>query len=123
MAAVWRSMLIAGSGLLYTLVHERNAQVESAIAVLVILAGLWLHVDRVEWALLLLCIILVLALENLNTAIEATVDLASPQQHPLARIAKDTAAGAVLLAAIGSVGVGVLIFLPRLWPLLIALWS
>ena len=52
-----------------------------------------------------------------NTAIEATIDLAHPAQHPLAKKAKDSAAGAVVVAAIASVAVGLVIFLPRLWPI------
>jgi diacylglycerol kinase (ATP) len=64
---------------------------------------------------------LVLAAEGINTAIEAVVDLASPQRHPLAKIAKDVAAGTVLITAIGAVVVGILVFLPRIWPI-VANW-
>ena len=64
-----------------------------------------------------LLITLVIGLELLNTAIEALVDLASPAFHPLAKIAKDAAAGAILLVVLGSVAAGLIIFLPRLWRL------
>jgi diacylglycerol kinase len=71
----------------------------------------------VEWALLLLCITGVLVAEMGNTLIEALVDLASPGYHPLARRAKDVAAGAVLVTAIGSAAVGLAILGPHLWHL------
>jgi diacylglycerol kinase (ATP) len=70
-----------------------------------------------EWAVLLLVIGLVISLEILNTAVEAVVDLCSPEQSELARIAKDAAAGAVLVAAITAVAVGAFIFVPALWNL------
>lgn len=120
---LWRSIITAAGGMVHTLRHERNARVEGAIGLLAIGAGFWLGISRLEWALILVCILLVLTLEQVNTAIEAAVDLATPQAHPLARIAKDTAAGAVLLAAIGSVAIGILIFLPRLWSLVAPVFS
>ena len=67
-----------------------------------------------EWAVVLATITLVLVLELLNTAVEAAVDLASPARHPLAKIAKDVTAGAVLVAAAGSVLIGLAVFVPRL---------
>lgn len=67
-----------------------------------------------EWIACLLCMGLVIGTEMINTAIEAVVDLASPQQHPLAAKAKDIAAGAVLIGAILSVIIGIIIFLPKL---------
>jgi len=70
-----------------------------------------------EWAVLLLVIGLVISLEIMNTSIEALVDLCSPEQSELARIAKDAAAGAVLVAAITAVAVGAFIFVPVLWNL------
>ncbi len=102
----------------YVLRTERNARIESMVAVLVILAGLVFQISRLEWIVVVLLICLVLALEMINTAIEATVDLAMPEWHTLAKIAKDSAAGAVLLVTSGSVVVGILIFGPRLWQLL-----
>ena len=66
-----------------------------------------------EWALLVFCFGLVIGAEMINTAIERTVDLAMPHRHPLAKAAKDIAAGAVLVAAMVSVVVGTLIFIPH----------
>jgi len=73
-------------------------------------AGLIKGLDRLEWALIALAIAAVWTAEAINTAIEAVVDLASPQWHELARRAKDVAAAAVLLAALGAVGVAVAVF-------------
>ena len=77
------------------------------------------RLDRFEWLVLTLTIAIVLAAEGINTALEAVVDLASPDYHPLAKIAKDVGAGTVLLTAIAAVIVGLLLFLPRLLPLVL----
>ena len=75
----------------------------------------WLRISRVEWAVIIFTIALVLILEGLNTAVEAAIDLASPEFHRLAKAAKDLAAGMVLIASIASIGVGLLILGPPLW--------
>jgi len=85
-------------------------------AVVVLLAALFLRVSPVEFALLTLSILFVLCAELLNTAVEAVVDLVSPEFHPLAKIAKDTAAGAVLLAACGAGITGYLILADYILP-------
>lgn len=72
--------------------------------------SLFFPLSRGEYAVLFLCFGLVTALEAVNTAVENAVDLSSPTRHPLARIAKDAAAGAVLLAALTAVGVAVFLF-------------
>jgi diacylglycerol kinase (ATP) len=77
-----------------------------------------LGLARWEWLALVLTITLVLAAEGVNTAVEAAVDVATSQYHPLARVAKDVAAGTVLICAIASVIVGCIIFIPHLWELL-----
>lgn len=96
-------------------VHFR-LMVGMALAV-IILAAL-LSVSRQEWALLLLSCALVLTAEGLNSALEHLTDLASPQPHPLAQKAKDSAAAAALLASLFAAAVGLLIFGPKLWVLL-----
>jgi diacylglycerol kinase len=109
-----RSFAFAFAGIATLITTQRNARVHVAAAVVAVTLGLWLGLGRLEWAMLTLAIAAVLVLEGLNTAIEAAVDLASPQLHPLAKRAKDVAAGMVLLAAIASLVLGVLIFGPRL---------
>jgi diacylglycerol kinase len=93
---------------------QRNARIEVVIGIGAIAAGLVLGLTPPEWAVLALTICLVLILEGLNTALELAVDLASPQLDPRAKAAKDLAAGMVLVAAIGSVAVGVTLFGPKL---------
>lgn len=104
----------AFAGIAAMLRTQRNAQIHTAITCAVIIAGFALRVSPGEWIALVLSITMVLALEAINTAIEAVVDLVSPQQHPLAKKAKDVAAGAVLLAAIGTATVACIVFLPKL---------
>ncbi len=114
----WFSLRAAIAGAGHTLRSQPSAWIELVVAVVVSLAGWWFGLSPVEWAILALTIFLVLALEAVNTAIEATVDLLSPGYHPLAKHAKDAAAGAVLLMALGSIGVALAIFGPRFWALL-----
>ncbi|MEZ4769997.1 MAG: diacylglycerol kinase family protein [Caldilineales bacterium] len=113
----WHSFTCAVRGMVYTLRTQRNTWIELAAAAVVLVAGIWLHIDPVEWAILGITVFTILALEAVNSAIEAVVDLVSPDYHELARIAKDAAAGAMLFAVIGSLIVAVAIFGPRLWTL------
>lgn len=110
-----RSFGYALAGLAYLFRTQRNARIHLAVATLVCLLAGWLGLGRLEWAVLILTMALVLILEGINTAIEAAIDLASPDVHPLAKTAKDLAAGMVLIAALTSVGVGALVLGPPLW--------
>lgn len=113
-----KSFVHAGAGLAHAFKTQRNMKVHAAIAVLaLVLCGLF-RVTVAEWLAVIVCIGVVIGLECLNTAIEAVVDLASPDIHPLAKTAKDCAAGAVLAMAIVSVAVACVIFLPRIAGLL-----
>lgn len=89
--------------------------------VLVIAAGLILKLSITEWCICLVLFGVILALELVNTAIEAVVDLVTEEYRPLAKLAKDTAAGAVLIASIMAAGTGILIFLPKVLRLVGAL--
>jgi diacylglycerol kinase len=91
-----------------------NAMVHLMAVVSVCIAGYFFKISTSEWLALILCFIAVITLEAMNSAIEYVVDLASPEFHPLAKKAKDMAAGAVLLAAIGTVVIAAIIFLPKL---------
>lgn len=113
----WQSLRFAFSGVRHAYRSQRNLRIHAAIAAAVIVTGFALRISRAEWALVVALIGLVLGLELFNTAVEALVDLASPTYHPLAKIAKDTAAGAILVVALGSAIAGLIIFLPRLWNL------
>jgi diacylglycerol kinase len=105
----------AFQGLWYALRTQRNARVHLAIAILVTSAGLLLRISALEFALLSLVIAGVFIAEMFNTVFEICVDIAQPEYHPLAKIAKDVAAGAVLLSAILAVIVGLLVLGPHLW--------
>jgi len=102
---------------------QRNAWIHSTIAFVVFIVGLWLGLPPRDWAVIVLTAALVFTAEFINTSIEVTVDLASPEPHPLAKIGKDVGAGAVLVAAMAAVLIGLLILGPPLWQKLIPLFS
>ena len=95
--------------------RQRNPRIQLLIGACVCGLAAWLKVSRIEWAMLVLCIGFVIAAESINSAAEAMVDILSPEIRPEAKIAKDTAAGAVLIAAIAAFVVGLLILGPPLW--------
>ena len=105
----------AFSGWWYVIRTQRNAWIHALFSIAVLIVGLWLHLSTQDWALIIFAITLVWIAEFLNTSLEAVVDLASPQQHPLAKVGKDVGAAAVLIAALGSVLIGLLILGPPLW--------
>ncbi len=105
-------------GLWYALRTQRNARVHAIIATLAILASIFFRISPVEFAMIFVAITGVFIAEMFNTVIEICVDLASPTYHPLAKIAKDVAAGAVLLNALLSVVIGLFILGPHLWAFL-----
>ena len=108
------SFRYAFKGLKDLFVSQPNARIHLRASIGVILAGIFFQISATEWVAVSLCIVLVISLEATNTAIEYLTDLVSPGQHPLAGKTKDVAAAAVLLAAIGSVVIGCIIFLPKI---------
>ena len=102
------------TGLRYAFRTQANFRIHIAISLAVMAIGLGVQPEPIEWAVLIVTMMIVLAVELINTALEATLDRVSVEQHPLAKVAKDTAAGAVLVSAIGAVVVGLLILGPRL---------
>ena len=102
------------NGILYTLKHERNMVIHFLVMILVIIAGIVFKITFVEWGVCFVLFALVLSLELMNTAMENVVDLVTEEKKPKAKVAKDAAAGAVLVAAIFAVIIGISIFLPRL---------
>jgi diacylglycerol kinase (ATP) len=109
------SFRYAFAGWWYMLRTQRNAWIHAVLSTVVFALGLLLGLGRLEWALLVLTIGLVWMAEFVNTALEAVVDLASPDLHPLAKVGKDVAAAAVLVGAATAVVVGLLILGPPLW--------
>ncbi|MCS7221443.1 MAG: diacylglycerol kinase family protein [Anaerolineae bacterium] len=114
----WESFRCALAGVVYVLRTQRNAHIELIATAVVIAVGLWLQVTRLEWVLLAAMIGLVFTAEMINTAVECVVDLVTLEHLPLARIAKDVAAGGVLVTILASCIVGLLIFGPRLWAMI-----
>ncbi|MCK9910319.1 diacylglycerol kinase family protein, partial [Microbacteriaceae bacterium K1510] len=103
----------------YAVKTQRNMQIHVVMAVLALLASWWLRISRGDVLLVFFAIALVFALELVNTAIEATVDLVTEERQPLAKAAKDASAGAVLVASILSVIIGIAVFAQPLWEKLI----
>ena len=101
-------------GLLHVIRTQKNAWIHSVATVGVILIAAWLQVAARDWAILMLTIAVVWMGEFLNTALEIVVDLASPEQHPLAKVGKDVGAAAVLIAAIAAAVIGFVILGPPL---------
>ena len=94
---------------------QHNAWLHAAATMAVCIAAVWFHITRVEWCLIVLSMMTVWTAEAFNTALECLTDLASPDLHPLAGKAKDVAAAAVLITAVGAATIGVVVFIPRLW--------
>jgi diacylglycerol kinase (ATP) len=113
--SILRSFYFAFAGLAYLVRTQRNARIHVILGAAACGLAFYVGISRAEWAVLIFTIALVLILEGLNTAIEAAIDLASPNIHPLAKAAKDLAAGMVLIGAMASVAVGLLILGPPLW--------
>lgn len=113
-----KSLGFAIAGLIYTLRTQRNMGIHLIIALGVFLAAFIFRISTVEFLLLTLVIVLVMVLEMVNTAIETVVDMYTLEYSPRAKIAKDVAAGAVLLASAGAVLIGIIIFGPKIWVLL-----
>lgn len=115
-----RSFSYAFQGWAYVLRTQRNAWIHTFVTLVVLALAFWLRLPRVEWAILLLTLMAVWMAELINTALESVVDLTMLDPHPLAKIAKDVAAAAVLVGALGAVLIGLLILGPPLWQ---RLWS
>jgi len=109
-----QSFNFAFEGIIHVLRTQRNMRIHFAIAVAVLIAALAVGVRRLELVVLLLAISFVLIAEMLNTALEAGIDVATTSFDPLAKLAKDIAAGAVLIATVNAVAVGYLVFVERI---------
>lgn len=108
------SFQYAFSGFLYTIRNEQNMLIHLFATAVVIAAGIFFEISITEWLICLLFIGLVLAMELLNTAIEATIDLISPEKNSFAKVAKDTAAAAVMVLAFAAGIAGGIIFIPKI---------
>jgi diacylglycerol kinase (ATP) len=111
---IFQAFTVALYGIWYCIQSQKNIRLLVVISAVSLVLAIFFNIDRVEWALLFLAMFIVIITEMLNTAVEAVVDMVTQEFHPLAKIAKDVAAGSVLLSAVFSVIVGYLIFWDRL---------
>ena len=111
---LYKSFGYAFQGIFNTIRTERNIKIHCAAAILVTIFGIWLQISKTEWMICFILFGLILALELVNTAVEATVDLFTEERKPLAKKAKDAAAGAVLIVPIFAAVIGTLLFIPKL---------
>lgn len=116
---LYKSFGYAFQGIFNTIRTERNIKIHCLAAILVTAFGIWLRISKTEWMICFILFGLILALELVNTAVEAAVDLCTEERRPLAKKAKDAAAGAVLIAAIFAAVIGFMIFIPRLTVLIL----
>lgn len=111
----WRSFAYALAGITHMLRFQTNTRIMGAATVAVLIAGFWTGIDALRWAILILALALVWIAEFINAAVEAVTNISSPDFHPLAKTAKDVAAGAVLLASLAALLIGALILAPPLF--------
>lgn len=108
------SFKYALEGIIVTFKSEMNMKIHIVIMIVVIIAGAILKINSSQWKTCIILFSLVIAGELFNTAVEAVVDMVMPEFHPKAKLAKDAAAGGVLVLAIGAAIVGLIIFIPKL---------
>ena len=114
-----KSFQYALEGWWYVLRTQKNTWIHAVASLAVVALGLWLGLSRTDWALIIITMTIVWMAEFVNTALEAIIDMTTPEEHPLAKVAKDVSAAAVLLGACAAVLVGILILGPPLWQRLI----
>lgn len=105
----------AFNGIKYFFKTERNGKIQAVVSIIIVVAGLYFHLSAFEWIITFLCIGMVLALEMLNSGLEYLCNLVHGEYHPIIKIIKDVAAGAVLFASIISSIIALIIFLPKIF--------
>ncbi|MEO6731435.1 MAG: diacylglycerol kinase family protein [Ferruginibacter sp.] len=111
---VFRSFYYAWSGIRYCFTTQLNFRIHLLIMLLVIIAGFLFNISATEWLFIVLCCMLVLMLEMINTALEYLCDVITTEFNPVIKVVKDVTAGAVLVSAVGSIVTGTVIFLPKI---------
>lgn len=109
-----KSFKYAFDGIFTGIKEEQNMKIHITIMILVIIFGIMLKISKMEWIICIILFGLVISMELINTAIENTVDLVTKEKNEQAKIAKDVAAGAVLVSAIASAIIGLIIFVPKI---------
>lgn len=119
MKGFYQSFKYAFEGLFYAFRAERNLKIDLVISLFVIALGIWLKISLFEWLCIMIAIGGVISLELMNTALERVIDLVTEDFHPLAKKGKDIAASAVLFFAIIAAIIGLMIFVPKIWEMMI----
>ena len=113
--SIFQAFQNAFAGIVHCILYERNMKIHMVATILVAILAWWLKLNLQEIIILVITVLCVVVAEMMNTVVEAIVDLVSPGIHPLAKIAKDVAAGVVLIAAIASVLIGYFLFVAKIW--------
>lgn len=108
----WQSLQYALAGWLYMLRWQKNTRIMSVASILIFVIAFWVGISRIEWAILILTVTIVWLAEFINAGIEAAIDIAAPEIHPMAQVGKDVASAAVLLGVVSAIMVGLLILAP-----------
>ena len=106
----------AWEGLEHAVATQPNFGIHLFLSTIAVIGGIYFHISITEWLIIFLTVAIGLVIELVNTAIESTVDLITTKRRPLAKIAKDTSAAAMLIYAVGAIVVASVIFLPKIWP-------
>jgi diacylglycerol kinase (ATP) len=109
----FKSMGFALKGAMKLITTEHSVMVQSAIGVLLVIAGFYFHITTTEWLFQILATGLVLSVEGLNTAVEKIADFIHPNYHEKIGFIKDIAAGAVFFAAMTAIAIGLIIYVPK----------
>ena len=117
------SFKYAFNGIISSIKKERNMKIHISIMILVILLGIILKIKKIEWIICIILFGLVISLEMINTSIEIVVDMVMPNKNENAKNAKDISAGAVLIVAITSLIIGLIIFIPKIYNILLKLFT
>ncbi|MEM7802433.1 MAG: diacylglycerol kinase family protein [Chloroflexota bacterium] len=110
-----KSFQFAFEGWWFVIRTQHNAWIHAVATIVVVALGFFFQIELIEWGLLIISITIVWSAEFMNTAIEAIVDMVSPEFHPLAKVAKDVAAAGVLIGAGGAVLIALIVFGPPIW--------
>ncbi len=118
-----RSFRHAANGMKFVLRSQHNAWLHAVVTALALVLGAVVRLTLDEWCTLVLAIAIVWVSEAFNTGLEVLADAAVPERHPTVKIAKDVAAGAVLMSSLGALVVGTILFVPPLWAIVEKLWQ
>lgn len=101
------------NGLIYAYLNEQSLTLHAVLTIVVLISGFYFHISKMQWAILVVVIAIIMIAELLNTAIEAVVDMVTDKYHPLAKVAKDCASAAAFIASILALGLYLYVFLPK----------